>query len=508
MKYRRFYTIMICTLMGASYVATAQDEIEAFRFSNTTVQGTARSMGFGNALGSVGGDFSSLSVNPAGIGIYRSSEYMITPSIKINGVNSDYFNNSTDKTGSRFNFTNFGAVFTKAERGRRYERSNWKTVAFGIGINRTADFMRNYVYSGVNSGAHSSSGSEYFVQDANKDFSRIQTDAYPAYLGYQSYLIDFDSASNRFYTNVPWFEGVNQKRVVKERGGISEIVLSFGGNYKEKLMLGATVGIPSLRYTQDATYSESVLTDTFSRFRSFSMDEHLTTTGLGINLKLGFIYKPNDYFRIGAAIHTPTAFALTYVYDQSVLADTKGYAASVGGYGDYRVNAAQYQFDYTLITPWKGVISATGMLGKIGFITADYEYVDYKSMRYSLSSSYNDLENSINKGIKNAYIATSNFRAGIELKLDPIMIRGGFGYYGNPYKDPSMGSDRTDFSAGLGFRFEHSYIDFGFVHSQYKNQEHPYVIDTSKPGYQDVYQPTATLKNSLNTVAVTVGFKF
>jgi len=504
MKYRRIYTLMICSLLGLSYVAAAQDEIDAFRFSNTTVQGTARSMGFGNTLGSVGGDFSSLSVNPAGIGIYRSSEYMITPTIRINGVNGDYLGNSTDKTGSRFNISNFGAVFTKSERGRRYDKSNWKTFAFGIGINRTADFTRNYVYSGVNSGAHSSSGSEYFVQDANFDPSRTQNDAYPAYLGYQSYLIDSAGNHNRFYTNVPWFEGVNQKRVVKERGGISEIVLSFGGNYKEKLMLGATVGIPSLRYTRDATYSEQVTTDTFANFRSFRVDESLTTTGLGINLKLGFIYKPNDYFRIGAAIHTPTAFAMTDVYDQSVLADTKGYAPG----GDFRINAAQYQFDYTLITPWKAVVSATGMLGKIGFVTADYEYVDYKSMHYNMSSDYSSYESAINQAIKNTYKAVSNFRAGVEFRIDPMMIRGGFGYYGNPYQTTSMGSDRMDFSAGLGFRFEHTFIDFGFVHSQYKSQEQPYQLDTTDPVYKDVVLPTAKLKNSLNTVAVTIGFKF
>jgi hypothetical protein len=506
MKYRRIYTLMMCSLLGASYVATAQDEIDAFRFSNTTVQGTARSMGFGNTLGSVGGDFSTLSVNPAGIGIYRSSEYMITPSVKINSVNSDYLGNSTDKTGSRFNFTNFGAIFTKSERGRRYDRSNWKSVSFGIGINRTADFTRNYIYEGINSGPHSSSGSEYFVQDANSDFSRVNSSGTPASLGYNSYLIDFDSATNRFYTNVPWQQGINQKRVVKERGGISEIVLSFGGNYKEKLMLGATIGIPSLRYTRDATYSEQVVTDTLSYFRSFRMDESLTTTGLGINLKLGFIYKPSDYFRIGAAFHTPTAFAMTDVYDQSVLADTKGYANN--GTGDMRVIAPQNQFDYTLITPWKGVISATGMLGKIGFITADYEYVNYKSMRYNLASDYSSYESAVNQAIKNTYKAVSNFRAGVEFRIDPVMIRGGFGYYGNPYENTSMGSDRFDFSAGLGFRFEHTFIDFGFVHSQYKSQEQPYYINTAAPGYQDVVLPTAKLKNSLNTAAVTIGFKF
>ncbi len=71
--------VLLPALLIGSLGASAQDITEAYNLSNLTVQGTARSMGFGNALGSVGGDFSSLSVNPAGLGVYRSSEFTLTP---------------------------------------------------------------------------------------------------------------------------------------------------------------------------------------------------------------------------------------------------------------------------------------------------------------------------------------------------------------------------------------------------------------------------------------------
>ena len=111
----------------------AQDAGDALRFSNTEVQGTARSIGFGNTLGSVGGDFSSLSVNPAGIGIYRKSEMMITPSMMFNNVSGDYLGNNEANNGQHFSISNFGMVFTHAARGRRYDASNWKSFSFAIG---------------------------------------------------------------------------------------------------------------------------------------------------------------------------------------------------------------------------------------------------------------------------------------------------------------------------------------------------------------------------------------
>ncbi|XZF14258.1 OmpP1/FadL family transporter [Chitinophagaceae bacterium MMS25-I14] len=516
MNYNRRIAIIAAAcwiLTGCSYVAWAQDEIDALRYSYQSVQGTARSMGFGNALGSVGGDFSSLSVNPAGIGIYRSSEMMITPSLKVNGADGTYQGNTMNDNGSRFNISNFGAVFTTAQRGRRYDKSNWKTFSFGIGINRVADFTHNYTYSGKNSGDGSSSASELFAIDANQhpgDAAGPGTPGTLAYMGYQSYLLNQDSSGN-FYTNVPWKAGINQQRTVKERGGISEIVLSFGGNYKEKLMLGATVGLPTLHYQRDASYTEAALDPSTSpNFNSFRINETLTTSGFGGNLKLGFIYKVNDYFRFGGAFHTPTVYAMSDVYDQSLLVNTNGANPN----GDYWYDATQSRFNYTLFTPWKAVLSATGMLGKIGFITADYEYVNYHSMRYSFSGTddfgndFKDYQSAVNQLIKDTYKGASNFRAGVEIRLDQLSLRGGFGYYGSPYKNSFSGADRLDFSAGLGFRFTHTFIDLAYVHSTYKNQEQPYVFPGDLPAYQSVVVPTATIKNNNNNVALTLGFKF
>src|SRR5690606_8909066 len=129
MRLRNYLSAALLTGCCAGFFnMNAQDETDALRYSFLMPQGTARSMGFGSALGSVGGDFSSLSVNPAGIGVYRRSEFMFTPSFHFGNVEGTYLNNVEDRSKTAFNFSNLGLVLTRSERGKRYERSKWKAV--------------------------------------------------------------------------------------------------------------------------------------------------------------------------------------------------------------------------------------------------------------------------------------------------------------------------------------------------------------------------------------------
>jgi hypothetical protein len=482
-------------LFFISATALAQDETDALRYSFLVPQGTARSMGFGSALGSVGGDFSSLSVNPAGIGVYRRSEFMFTPSLKFNNTQGRYLNGVDDDSRTAFNFSNVGLILTRSEKGKRYEKSNWKAVSFGIGINRLADFNRTYSYSGQMKGPNASSFSEIFAVDANQYPGDVTTNGTLAYLGYQSYLLDTSGGS--YYTLANWNTGLNQLRSVTEKGGISEIVFSLGGNYQEKLMIGATLGLPSVRYSRDAFFEETDASgDANNGFESFRYSESLSTTGLGVNLKLGLIYKPSDFFRVGAAIHTPTWYSLQDEFNESLTANTEV---------PYGVNTATndpLRFEYNLTTPWRGILSATAMMGQYGFITADYEYVDYGSVRYRFSNEFKEEQNLRNDILKSMFQAASNFRIGIEGRMQNLFVRGGFGYYGNPYKDSNNDMKQMTGSLGIGFRTERFFTDLAYVHAWYDNNETPYTLP-----YSNVVTPTAQLENKLNTIALTIGWK-
>lgn len=493
--------ILSSAITAIAMDSMAQDATDVMRYSFINPAITARSMGIGSALGSLGGDFGSLSVNPAGIGIYRKGELMLTPSLKINSVNSTYLNTTNAEPGSRFNFNNLGVVFTRAPRGKRYDNAAWKSVSFAFGLNRLADFNRNYSYSGLmkGTGDNYSSFSEIFVNDAIQNLGNLDNN-----LGYQSYLIDADNKG--YFTLANWETGLNQKRYVEERGGMNEILFSFGGNYREKLLLGATISLPTINYTRESYFQETDATnDPSNYFQAFRYNESLQTSGMGFTLKLGAIYKASDYFRLGAALHTPTWLMLSDVYDESITANTETYKQEFHSTSDQNpvtsVSLPQGTFDYTIRTPWRGVLSATGMLGKYGFITADYEYVDYKSARLGFSSRYTDEESIRNHDIRRLYRAASNFRVGIEGKLQNFFIRGGLGFYGSPFQNNVGSMNRMNISGGIGYRTDRAFIDIGFMHTRLNEKETAYSLPAP------YLSPVATLENRFNNIAFTIGFK-
>ncbi len=521
-------SLFLSALLIGSNAASGQDVGESYDLSNTTVQGSARSMGFGNALGSVGGDFSSLSVNPAGLGIYRNSEVSFTPSLRLNSANAVYAGSSAFDANSRFNINHIAFVFTSAPKGQRYERRDWKAVSFAFGMNRIADYNRNYTYSGYN---NTSSASQAFESDANMypgDASSTDASNAPGYIGYQSYLIN-QNANGQYYSIVPFSGGINQLKNVEERGRINEYVIALGGNYKEKLMLGITLGIPSIKYVRNSYYTETVAANNTTNpdnFNSFTYSQRVNITGVGINTKLGAIYKFSDMFRAGIAFHTPTWYALNDVYDPGMTANAQGYnVALLSG-----VDLVQNRFDYSVSTPWKGVVSATLMLNKRGFITADIEYVDHSSTRFrfpegpdaATTSEYQQQENVLNAEVKKTYKGTPNFRLGGEARLgQSFMLRAGFGYYGDPYTEYgkanrlSYTAERIDLSLGMGFRFRHFFTDIAFVRSMYQRIEQPYsIVYNDGAGNNFVHSGSpatvlvATIDQVLNNVAWTVGFKF
>ena len=81
----------------------------------------------------------------------------------------------------------------------------------------------------------------------------------------------------------------------------------FPAVYNDKMYFGATIGLPYTRYYRESYFSESNL-DESGALRNWSVTEDLTTTGWGINLKLGMIVKPTEWLRLGGAFHTPTYY--------------------------------------------------------------------------------------------------------------------------------------------------------------------------------------------------------
>lgn len=501
----RFVRFITLTTLAAGTIATtsfAQDASDVLRYSLIQPSGTARALGFGNALGSIGGDFTSISINPAGIGIYRRSEMMFTPSIKANNYSGSYLNETNDVNTTRFNFNNIGIVFTQTPRGKRYETSDWKAISFAIGVNRLADFNRDYTYSGLNK---NTSFSQVFLNDAIDHPENLNNSSSLAYLGYNSFLLDKDSLG---YFALPYeaTTDLHQKRNVQERGSMNELAFSLGGNYQEKLMLGATVSIPIVNYRRKNYFEEVDASGNANNyFQAFRYSEDLQSSGIGFVLKLGAIYKPTDWMRIGVALHTPTWLAMSDVYNQSITTNTEQYKQTFYPGLDNpgpitTIKAPTNNFDYTIRTPWRAVFSATTMIGKHGFLTADYELVDYSSARLGFSSDYSQEQNQRNQDIKNTTKTTGNFRIGAEGHINQIYLRAGYGFYGSPYLNNNSKMNRTGISGGIGYRVDNLFVDFGWMHTRFTETEQPYTLPNT-------LVPSATMQNRLNNIALTFGFK-
>ena len=324
--------LMACFFLTSTIVVSAQNDVDALRYSQHSFGTTARSLAMGGAFGALGADFSSLAINPAGIAVFRRSEFTFSPVIQIANNDADYLNRTSSDTKGNFGVGNLGIVFAFP---KEKKTTGWTGFSFGIGYNRINSFSRRITFEGVN---NQNSINNYFAELANGvDGTTLSEDPFyqfDAGLAYNAYLINpyiVDSVATDQYYPISKDGIVRQRGVISSKGSQGEIDIAFGGNYEDKIFLGATIGIPYMNYTKTEQLEEfddnnSINDTTYQKdFRSSSFTKKLTTQGNGVNLKLGLIYKPSEYWRVGFAIHSPTFYSLTDKYRASVTTNTEGY---------------------------------------------------------------------------------------------------------------------------------------------------------------------------------------
>ena len=82
---KRTGLVLILTAMQSWLFSQNADD--AILYSWTPMGGTALSMAMGGATGAIGGDFTSASIHPAGLGLYRQSEWGISAGLAVASVN-------------------------------------------------------------------------------------------------------------------------------------------------------------------------------------------------------------------------------------------------------------------------------------------------------------------------------------------------------------------------------------------------------------------------------------
>lgn len=516
---RKIFFILTCLVSGSQLFA--QEPADALRYSWTTPSGTARNQAIGGAMTSLGGDITAVFVNPAGLGFYKTGDFVLTPGYNFTNNKSTYYGRTEKDKKNNFTFGTSGIVLGS---GTDPDRKGKKgSTAFAIAINRTASFGNNVLYRGLNT---QSSYSQKFLEELKKD--NITTDAaasnYPfgTSLAINTFWIDTADgwkAGNKTFKSLatPLLAtgGLLQEQQVNNKGGISELALAFAGTKQEKLFWGFTVGIPFLNYSKESIFTEADASSTnTNKFDFATITENLTTKGTGINLKAGFIYKPVEYIRLGLSIHTPSFYRLTDKYNTSITTNTELFQGLLTqSSGDF-TGGNDATFSYWHTTPYRIMASASYVLREIedvrkqkGFITADIEYVNYKASSYSTDPESDDSQEArdylkvLNKSIDNTYKGALNFKVGGELKFTTIMARLGAAYYGNPYKDlAGAKGNRFLLSGGLGYRNKGMFIDLTYVHNMTKDVHYAYRLENAPFS-------AANIKSTAGNAILTLGFK-
>jgi hypothetical protein len=500
--------LLLFGCMLAAVTSLAQVPEDALRYSWMSPNGTARSQAVGGAMGSLGGDISAAFMNPAGLGLYKTGEVVLSPGLNFLNNKADFRGSASSDKSNSFNLGTSGVVIG----GRK--------GAFSFAINRTANFNSRTYYKGQND--YSSYSEQYATELSN---SKLQIGD-PALndpgislgtkMAIYTYLIDTATTPSGLQViGLPIYKlnSRQQENSIITKGGITELAFGGAANIKDKFFIGGSLGIPIVNYEKNGTYTERDISgNTDNDFDYSTLAERYTTKGIGVNAKVGIIYKPMEAFRVGLAIHTPTLYGLKDTYHADMTTATEKYANVQKVSSEVFNNNQLSQYEYDLVSPWKVLLSGSYLFGggaqdvskQKGFISADVEYINYKAASFRTANpnnSDNSYYEGVNKLVNQDYKGAFNYRVGGELKFNTIMVRAGFAAYGNPNKDTELKATRKYISGGLGYRNKGYFLDLTYVYGLQNDVNFPYIL-------QDKANTFATIKGTSGNIVITGGFKF
>jgi long-subunit fatty acid transport protein len=475
--------IFSLALFSSFIYAHAQGEMDALKYSQTDLIGTARYMSMGGAFGALGGDASCLSNNPAGLGVYRKSELSFSPSMVNNNTQSTNPTYSINDSRWDINLNNFAFITSYLTgRDKGLVASN-----FGISFNRIKNYNSDRDMKTVGSG---SSITDNMASMANAGYEPSMSN-----LGQQAGLITADANGN-YSSFLNAGEKTTNNLSISERGSVNEWDFSYGANFNNNLYLGATLGVQSIDYQTTTDYTE-----TYQDGGYLHIANQLQTTGVGFNLKVGTIFRPVDFMRVGLAFHTPTVYNLQDTYSGSA---DYNISSSVNN-----VNLPYGVSSYQLNTPYKFIGSLAFVLSKEALISADYEMTDYTNMNFG--GDFGD----VNQWIKEDFQISNTLRLGAEYRLgDGYSLRCGYAFTTSPVKasvednnvsiitagttpNYTIPKDNSYYTIGFGYRENNFFFDAAYVLNIKNEDVYPYYM-------ADVTKVTSTTNN----LVLTFGWKF
>ena len=493
-------------LISTSYIL-AQDITDAVRYSMDEIQGTARFRAMSGAFGALGGDLSSVNINPAGSAIFNNSQAALSLGVFNTSKDISYFNGNTTASNTSVDLNQLGAAFVFKNTN---SNSKWKKFSLSIAYDRSSDFDDEWIASGTNP---DNTIANYFLLNAQglrlDEISRFSdeslSEAYSAigssfgfrhqqaFLGYESFIINpvDDTDENTAYTSSIDLNGgdFRQRYAYTSNGYNGKLAFNFSTSYDDKFFFGMNLNSHFIDYDRQTVLEESN-SHVNSVVTKVNFGNDLRTTGSGFSLQLGGIAKITEELRVGLSYNSPTWFRISDETTQYVRTSGLNLNQNINP------NVINVYEEYKLQSPSKITGSLAYVFGKMGLISFDYSVKDYSNIKFKPTSDpfFSELNNNINSSLTSAV----TYKFGGEYRYKQLSFRGGYRFEGSPYKDNDTVGDLDGYSAGLGYSFGDFNLDLAYSYAE---------RDVNYQLYNVGLTDSAIIKSKYSDFILTLGFR-
>lgn len=508
----------------------SQSIYEIADLSTTDLNGTSRFVGMGGAMSSLGGDLSTMSTNPAAIGLYRKSDVAVTTSLVTQPGGQTF----DGKNKTFVSFDQLGFVYSF-----KGNDDDFKFINVGINYHKQHDFNR-LVASSVNDLSGSDYASQTWQLSDLSNYWNGANQATPlANMAYEAYLLgDAESgyspykAYSHYFNKAQW--GSNKA---------FDINLSF--NINDRVYLGLTATGYNVVYKSSSAYTEDLQALTNELVTSpdgyYTLTNYSSLKGFGFDAKFGVIVRPivTSNFKVGLSLTLPTQYELTYRN-----------GAFLGTYenqwGDYDIYGPYLDYDYKIRTPWKLNLSVANTFFNKLALGAEYEYADYSTASVSYCDEWSDWDISKDRELNHQsdrYLkGTHTLKLGAEFTpVRNLYLRAGYNYVSSPFDknahlnqfinsasvDAATSTDYLNTSAinrytlGLGFKIGSFYADAVWQYQRQHGDFYAFSALDSEPDF-DKYNrhnkynvpnsrnacPKQRVGLSRSRIGLTIGYRF
>lgn len=497
---------LIYTVLGLTLASTqAQDLNDALRYSQTNIQGTARFRAMGGAFTALGGELSSISLNPASSSVFYNSQIGMSVGSKITNSKASYFGANNSSNESAFYINQIGGVWV-FNRNSENSNSKWNRIAFGLNYENENKFNQSYAIKGTNTDA---SIADYFLSQADGvPLNLLQTQTgetanglyeylgqnyangfqyQNAFLAYETFVIEAqnnDPNNTAYYSNVP-AGSYSQLSFVDQIGYNGKLSFNMSAEFNDRFHFGINLNSHMVNYNKTTIFTESNTNPQNTNgetIRNIIHSTDMLTTGKGFSMQVGAIAKVTDGLRLGVSYQSPTWYKLIDEFTQSI-STTRENTINNQGLLNASFNPARIQVfpAYKINTPAKYSFGGAYIFGDKGLISVDYALTDYSSAK--LKPTNNGYFAHQNQVIKNTLDWAYELRVGGEMILNQWSVRAGYNIQQSPYKDNKIMGNLNKYNIGLGYNFGATKLDLAY--SLYKKD---FMYNTYNTGFNDTSQ--------------------